>query len=91
MAFNKDRPTNIKYFVGCVTKEEDEDGDVEVSFLRRSAKVARKFLSPDVPDIGIVPKQDIHAVLPSPMGTGTTARTKSGLVFYIDFSHINLC
>jgi len=38
VAFNKDRPTNIKYFVGCVTKEEDEDGDVEVSVLRQSCE-----------------------------------------------------
>ncbi|KAK0053704.1 leucine-rich repeat-containing protein let-4 [Biomphalaria pfeifferi] len=51
---------NVKYLVGLVTKEEDEDGNIEVSFLRRSTKMERKFIAPVVPDIGTVPKQDIH-------------------------------
>lgn len=79
---------NVKYLVGLVTKEEDEDGDIEVSFLRRSTKMERKFITPLIPDIGTVPKQDIHAILPPP--TGTTARAKSGLIFNIDFGHIKL-
>ena len=43
VAFNKDRPTNIKYFVGCVTKEEDEDGDVKVSFPDEAPKLRENF------------------------------------------------
>ena len=64
--------------------------EVEVSFLRRSLKMERRFLVPDVEDIGTVPTRDIHAVLPRPKGTGTTSRTKSGIVFDINFSHISL-
>ncbi|XP_055897466.1 uncharacterized protein LOC129928222 [Biomphalaria glabrata] len=32
-----------KYLVGKVMKEEDEDGDIEVSFLRKSGKMVDKF------------------------------------------------
>ena len=83
----------IQYLLGIAIADEnkDSDGDVEVdvSFMRKSSKVENKFVKPNVEDTGSVPKHNIHAILPPPVATGTS-RTKSGLVFNIDFSKIKL-
>ena len=81
----------IQYLLGIADENEDSDGDVEVdvSFMRKSSKVENKFVKPNVEDIGSVPKHNIHAILPPPVAAGTS-RTKSGLVFNIDFSKIKL-
>ena len=88
VAFEKNG--NWQYLVGIAVEDEDDDGDVDVSFFRKSSKVDNKFVKPDVDDIGSVQKKDIHALLPPPIATGTTSRTKSGLVFDTDFSKIKL-
>ena len=45
---------HIKYMVGFVREDEDEDGDIEMSFLRHSHKVANEFIMPNTADIGMV-------------------------------------
>ena len=66
---------HIKYMVGFVREDEDEDGDIEMSFLRRSHKVANKFIMPNTADIGMVKRDQVKVILPDPIGTGTTHRT----------------
>ncbi|RUS92217.1 hypothetical protein EGW08_000070 [Elysia chlorotica] len=80
-----------QYLVGIANEDEDSDGDIDVSFLRKSLKVDNKFVKPNVEDNGSVKKQNVHAILPPPVATGTTSRTKNGIVFDMDFSKIKLC
>ncbi|RUS79207.1 hypothetical protein EGW08_004904 [Elysia chlorotica] len=79
-----------QYLVGIANEDEDSDGDIDVSFLRKSLKVDNKFVKPNVEDNGSVKKQNVHAILPPPVATGTTSRTKNGIVFDMDFSKIKL-
>ena len=81
---------HIKYMVGFVREDEDEDGDIEMSFLRRSHKVANKFIMPNTADIGMVKRVQVKVILPDPIGTGTTHRTKSGIVFNVAFGNLKL-
>ena len=81
---------HIKYMVGFVREDEDEDGDIEMSFLRRSHKVASKFIMPNTADIGMVKRVQVKVILPDPIGTGTTHRTKSGIVFNVAFGNLKL-
>ena len=81
---------HIKYMVGFVREDEDEDGDIEISFLRHSHKVANKFIMPNTADIGIVKRVQVKVFLPDPIGTGTTHRTKSGIVFNVAFGNLKL-
>ena len=79
---------HIKYMVGFV--REDEDGDIEMSFLRQSHKVANKFIMPKTADIGMVKRVQVKVILPDQIGTGTTHRTKSGIVFNVAFENLKL-
>ena len=81
---------HIKYMVGFVREDEDEDGDIEMSFLRRRHKVANKFIMPNTADIGMVKIVLVKVTLPDPIGTGTTHRTKSGIVFNVAFGNLKL-
>lgn len=42
------------YYVGQVTREKSYEGEVEISFLRKSSKVAGAFCYPQVEDIAYV-------------------------------------
>ncbi|XP_047020138.1 uncharacterized protein LOC124636298 [Helicoverpa zea] len=64
--------------------------DVEVSFLRKSAKNPNKFCLPNVPDIATVNKYDIKLVLPQPGFSGSTKRVQGLYQFDMDFSRIDL-
>ena len=81
---------HIKYMVGFVREDEAEDGDIEMSFLWRSHKVANKFIMPNTADIGMVKRVQVKVILPDPIGTGTTHRTKSGIVFNVAFGNLKL-
>ena len=81
---------HIKYMVGFVREDEDEDGDIGMSFLRRSHKVANKFIMPNTADIGMVKIVQVKVILPDPIGTVTTHRTKCGIVFNVAFGNLKL-
>ena len=50
--------------VGFVREDEDEDGDIEMSFLRQSHKVANKLIMPNTADIGMVKRVHLKVILP---------------------------
>ncbi|BFZ07906.1 hypothetical protein BsWGS_10945 [Bradybaena similaris] len=79
-----------KYLIGKVMQLEDEDGDVEISFLRKSGKMFAKFFWPTVEDIGTVKMSQIKAILPQPICCKGTKRTESYLRFNISFDNIQL-
>ena len=53
-------------------------------------KVANKFIMPNTADIGMVKRVQVKVILPDPIGTGTTHRTKSGIVFNLAFGNLKL-
>ena len=75
------------YYVGVVTREEDDDEDIEVDFFRRKGK---HFVKPLIEDKYSVHLSQIKAVLPSPSARGTTQRTKGEIVFSVDFGNLNI-
>ena len=76
--------------VGFVRVDEDEDGDIEMSFLRHSHKVANKFIMPNTADIGMVKIVQVKVILPDPIVTGTIHRTKSGIFVNMAFGNLKL-
>ena len=61
------------YYVGRVVREVDEEGDIEVGFLRRKG---RYFVKPSIEDISSVHMSSVKAILPDPAPRGTSERTK---------------
>ena len=53
-------------------------------------KVANKFIMPNTADISMVKRVQVKVILPDPIGTGTTHRTKSGIVFNVAFGNLKL-
>lgn len=82
------KKTRLSYFIGRVTKEKDEDDDVEIDFYRRKGGY---FIKPTVQDLSVVHIDNIKAILPMPNVRGSTNRTKGELVFTTNFGDINLC
>ena len=78
------------YYVGIIKSNIDEDGDVEVEFLRKSEKIKDKFIRPKVEDIASVPMNNLKAKLTRSTLTGTTARTRDGFFFKEYFGHLNI-
>ena len=78
------------YYIGHVLKVEDTDGDLEIEFFRRSAKVKNKFVKPHQDDIATFHKSGVKCILPVPTSHGTTERTKGGLTFNIDFGRFDV-
>jgi hypothetical protein len=74
------------YFVGVVTRENKEENEYEVKFLRRSAKYENSFVFPLTDDISCLKKENIKFILPKPTHVGTTKRQKSFYKFEINFS-----
>ena len=75
------------YYVGHIIKEEDEDGECEVSYLRRRNKSVQ-FYFPDVKDLASVKVSDIKVVLNSPKQCGTTKRQTANLHFDYNFDNV---
>ena len=78
---------SIKFYVGSIISIAGEY--YEVDFLRPSQKMTNKFVKPINRDIDQVTFGQIKAVLPEPYSKGTTARTKCGVVFPMNFGNIN--
>lgn len=79
------------YYIGQVTKEKDNEGDYEVTFLRKCKKsVGTKFVHPAVPDIASICTKDIKMILPQPVASGKTKRQQAFLSFEIDFKFMNM-
>lgn len=78
-----------KYYVAKVLKEEDGDGDVEVSYYRKSDNIANKFSLPHVPDLKSVHISNVKKILPKPQSIGT-ARLKSMISFNFDFTYLRM-
>ena len=72
------RKASLCYYVGRVTKERDEDGDIEVEFMKRKGGF---FIKPTPSDIASVHIDNVKAVLPEPTARGTTNRTQGEFVF----------
>ena len=77
------------FYVAKVLAEEDEDGDIEVSFLRKSLKLADSFVYPQVEDTDFLANSLVRAVLPAPM-VGQTKRLNNCFKFPADSKKINL-
>ena len=75
--------------MGKIIGEED-DGDFEVSYLRKSSKRAG-FVTPIIPDIHSVKKSDIQVVLPKPtVPKFSTKRNQASYVFDFNFDSFRL-
>lgn len=70
--------------IGC------EDDSFEVSFLRKSKKISGKFVLPPEPEINLVLRGEIKAILPNPMQSGLTKRQKSCYEFPVLFTDIDI-
>ncbi|KAJ4436115.1 hypothetical protein ANN_18742 [Periplaneta americana] len=80
---------SVVHYVGRIVKKCD-DGDFEVSFLRKSQEVENNFFYPAVEDISSVQMCDIVKVLPLPQEHGKTKRQQSLLSFPISFVQYNI-
>lgn len=76
------------YFVGKVTKV--ADGDIEVSYCRKSSKMLDAFVFPLVEDIAQVDIKDIKLILPPPIKQNGTKRACSFLRFSINFTGLDV-
>lgn len=80
-----------KYYVGKIIKDVDESGDLEISYLRLSRKAKDRFAMPPKPDLCVVHRSDIKAILPIPVcHFGLTKRHQTLLSFDFDFSNFKL-
>lgn len=78
------------YYVGKIVKDCDDEGDLEVSYLRKAGDEGR-FTLPPIPDIHGVHLSDIKVILPKPSSPNwATKRQQSQLVFDYDFSGLKL-
>ncbi|GBM44278.1 hypothetical protein AVEN_23333-1 [Araneus ventricosus] len=78
------------FYIGKVIEVKDCGGDLVVSFLRKSDKIAGKFVQPNVSDVTSVPEKDIKLILPQPVTLGFNKRQKSLISFEVDFWFINI-
>ena len=85
--FKSKKSTKAKYYVAKVM---DVGEEIIVEYLRKSTKVANKFVHPRVEDEHPVDLEDIKAILPAPVSQGTTTRTKGGILFSVDFGNLDV-
>lgn len=78
-------------YIGKVITDLDEDGEVEIDFLRRSGKVHGKFIKPLVEDIDKVPMSVIKAKITRTKVSGTTERTRNTFFFKESLGNLNIC
>ena len=74
------------HVVGEVVKKENEEGDVEVKFLRKHTKVPNGFVKPDEENIHSVPIRSVVLILLQPSTSGSTRRATAITKFATDFS-----
>ena len=75
-----------KFCVGKIIGDEDEDGDLEISYLRESAKVDELFVMPNIPDLASVHISEIKVILPAPSDVGTKRQLSRYKFPLVDFS-----
>ncbi|KAF5287700.1 hypothetical protein FQA39_LY15800 [Lamprigera yunnana] len=73
-----------------VVKEKDDQGEVEVLFLRKSVKVSSAFYYPEKEDIATVNIKDIKLILPPPEHKKGTKRLQSFLMFELLFDNLHI-
>lgn len=76
------------YYVGKIVKilTNDEDGDYEIMYLRKSKKYEGKFVFPEIEDTEKIGKSDIFVCLPPPLkNVGTTTRQNRLISFNVKF------
>lgn len=78
------------FFVGIVTGLKDDEGDYEVTFLRKSSKILDKFVYPTVPDICSVNEASIKMILPTPAPHKGTKRQASYYHFEVNFGNMDV-
>lgn len=81
---------NDVFYIGKVVELKKTSHEIEVNFLRKSTKFEGHFKFPDVPDIGMVPIDDIKMILPTPSLLGKTKRLQSYYKFEINFNMLNM-
>ena len=63
--------TMVRHYIGLITQPKDDEEDVEVKFLRKSAKQSCCVVEPYTQDIVDVEASSILGVLPQPTSTNT--------------------
>lgn len=64
----------IKFFIGEILSEANENYEYDISYMRKSNKRDNSFFFPLEPDLALVSIIDIELVLPSPSFSGKTKR-----------------
>jgi len=82
---------NLIYFVGKIIKDKTNDGDLQISYMRKKPGFPTRFVFPNVPDIHSIQLSDIKAILPKPTFPAyVTRRQQSISVFDYDFNNVIL-
>ena len=76
---------NHVYYVAKLLSAEDDDGDLEVSYLRMSIKMTDSFIFPHVEDKSSVGFELIRAKFPNPTN-GSTQRLSKCLKFLFNMT-----
>jgi len=81
------------FSVAKVLKEVDDEGDIEVSFLRLSKIHDNKFVIPDDPYLDSVPLKDVKMILGVPKETDFSSSKGGKPLYYfnINFSKLRMC
>lgn len=80
---------SVSFYIGIVLNEQDEDGDIEVEFLRKSGKMEGRFIRPNVPDLSSVALTNVKLKLTRD-SSGTTKRTQHIFAFKVNLSSLNV-
>jgi hypothetical protein len=76
--------------MGKIKNQKDEDGDFEITYLKKSVKDPSRFGFPVEPDIASVAETDIAIILPQPLIVGQTKRFKSYFHFVVNQNNLNV-
>lgn len=71
-----------RYFIALVTEEEDNEGDIEVRYLKKNDKCTDKYVLPDKIQMHSLPIKDVKMILPAPPILGSTRQR--GLLHFPD-------
>lgn len=84
--------SKLVFYVGKIIKNIDDDGALEISFLKKKYKKSEpcKFVLPDIPDLASININDIKVLLPPPKISGKTSRQQSFYSFEVDLGGLYL-
>lgn len=80
---------NKKVFYAGKVLKDAENGETDVTFLRRDPRNG-KFRLPNVPDVAVVLLSDVKMFLPNPSYSGQRKRQQGCYTFDLDFSRIDI-